>query len=301
MTNHQPWPALPLESWSGTRDTLQMWTQIAGKISLALTPKVNHFWNIAMHLTARGLTTPALVNGDRTFTMTFDFISHELVIQVSDGARKALPLRPQTVADFYRELMATLHDLGIDVRIWTMPVEVPEPVRFEQDTTHHSYDAEAAHRFWQVLLAITPVLQDFRAEFMGKCSPVHFFWGSFDLAVTRFSGARAPERPGADSITREAYSHEVISHGWWPGGGPVNEPAFYAYAAPEPAGLKTAAIEPAAAFYSQDLSEFVLPYEAVRRAANPEADLRAFLRTTYDAAARLAAWDRASLERTEVS
>jgi hypothetical protein len=278
-----------------------MWTQIAGKISLALTPKVNHFWNIAMHLTARGLTTPALVSGDRTFTITFDFVSHELVIQVSNGARKALPLRPQTVADFYRELMAALHDLGIDVRIWTMPVEVPEPVRFEQDTTHHSYDAEAAHRFWQVLLAITPVLQDFRAEFMGKCSPVHFFWGSFDLAVTRFSGARAPERPGADSITREAYSHEVISHGWWPGGGPVNEPAFYAYAAPEPAGLKTAAIEPAAAFYSQDLSEFILPYEAVRRAANPEADLRAFLRTTYDAAARLAAWDRASLERMEVS
>lgn len=297
MTNHHPWPSLPLESWSATRDTLQMWTQIAGKISLALTPKVNHFWNIAMHLTARGLVTPPLVCGDRTFTMTFDFVSHELVVLISDGTRKALPLRPQTVAEFYRALMDALHELGIDVRIWTMPVEVPEPIRFDQDTTHHSYDADAAHRFWQVLLAITPVLEDFRAEFVGKCSPVHFFWGSFDLAVTRFSGRRAPERPGADSITREAYSHEVISHGWWPGGGAVNEPAFYAYASPEPAGLKTAAIQPAAAFYSQDLSEFVLPYEAVRRAADPAADLRAFLRTSYEAAARLANWDRAGLER----
>jgi len=293
------WPPLPLEAWKDTRDTLQMWTQIAGKISLALTPRVNHFWNIAMQITPRGLSTPSLACRDRTFTMTFDFVAHELVIQVSDGTRQALPLRPQTVADFYRTLMETLHGLGLDVRIWPMPVEVPEPIRFDQDTTHHSYDAEAAHRFWQVVLAIAPVLEEFRAEFMGKCSPVHFFWGSFDLAVTRFSGRRAPERPGADSITRESYSHEVISHGWWPGGGAVNEPAFYAYAAPEPPGLKTVAIEPVAAFYSHDLSEFVLPYEAVRRAAHPEADLRAFLRTTYDAAARLASWDRGNLERVE--
>ena len=299
MTNHQAWPSLPLDAWSDTRDTLHMWMQIVGKISLALTPKVNHFWNIAMHLTARGLATPPLACGDRTFTMTFDFVSHELVIQVSDGTRKALPLRAQTVADFYGAAMETLRGLGIDVRIWTMPVEVPEPIRFDQDTTHRSYDADAAHRFWEVLLAITPVLERFRAEFVGKCSPVHFFWGSFDLAVTRFSGRPAPERPGADSITREAYSHEVISHGWWPGGGPVNEPAFYAYAAPEPAGLKTAAIAPAAAFYSQEMSEFILPYEAVRRGADPEADVRAFLRTTYDAAARLAGWDRAILERSE--
>jgi hypothetical protein len=294
------WPSLPLDEWRDTRDTLQMWTQIAGKICLALTPRVNHFWNIAMHITPRGLSTPALASGPRTFTMTFDFVAHELVIQISDGTRETIPLRPQTVAEFYRTLMATLHGLGIDVRIWTMPVEVPEPIRFDQDTTHRSYDADAAHRFWEVVLAMTPVFEAFRAEYVGKCSPVHFFWGSFDLAVTRFSGRRAPERPGADSITREAYSHEVISHGWWPGGGPVNEPAFYAYAAPEPPGLKTVAVEPVAAFYSHDLSEFVLPYEAVRRAANPAADLAAFLRTTYDAAAGLAHWDRGNLERVDV-
>jgi hypothetical protein len=274
-----------------------MWTQIAGKICLALTPRVNHFWNIALHITPRGLATPPLPFGDRTFTMTFDFVGHELVIQLSDGAREALPLQPQTVADFYRALMTTLHRLGIDVKIWKMPVEVPEPIRFDEDTTHRSYDAAQARRFWEVMLAIAPVFQAFRAEFIGKCSPVHFFWGSFDLAVTRFSGRPAPERPGADTITRESYSHEVISHGWWPGGGPVNEPAFYAYAAPEPDGLKTTAIEPAAAYYNLELSEFILPYEAVRRAADPEAELRAFLRTTYDAAARLGKWDRATLER----
>jgi hypothetical protein len=296
---HDAWPSLPLESWRDTRDTLQMWTQIAGKICLALTPRVNHFWSTALQITPRGLTTPVLPTGHRSFTMTFDFVAHELVIQVSDGTREALPLVPQTVAAFYRRVMDTLHRIGIDVRIWTMPVEVPDPIRFDQDTTHHSYDADAAHRFLEVVLAIKPVLETFRAEFIGKSSPVHFFWGSFDLAVTRFSGRRAPERPGADPVTREAYSHEVISHGWWPGGGPVNEPAFYAYAAPEPPGLKTVAVEPIAAFYHQELSEFVLPYDAVRRAADPEADLRAFLRTTYDAAARLANWDRATLERME--
>ena len=292
-----PWPALPLDDWRDTRDTLQMWTQIVGKICLALTPRVNHFWNIALHLTSRGLITPPLPFDDRTFTLLFDFVAHELEIQLSDGTRDAIPLRPQTVADFYRALNERLHRLGIDVRIWTMPVEVPDPIRFEQDTTHQSYDADAARRFWDVVLAIAPVFQTFRAGFIGKCSPVHFFWGSFDLAVTRFSGRRAPERPGADAITREAYSHEVISHGWWPGGGPVNEPAFYAYAAPEPEGLKTAPIEPAAAGYNVELAEFILPYEAVRRAKDPAADLHAFLRTTYDHAARLAGWDRATLER----
>lgn len=297
---HPTWPSLPLSDWRDTRDTLQMWTQMAGKISLALTPRVNHFWNIAMQITPRGLATPPLPSGDRTLTLTFDFLTHELAIAVSDGTAASLPLKPQTVADFYRDLSATLHRIGVDVRIWPMPVEVPDPVRFDRDTIHRSYDADAARRFWDVVLAITPVLQEFRAEFIGKCSPVHFFWGSFDLAVTRFSGRRAPERPGADSITREAYSHEVISHGWWPGGGPIDEPAFYAYAAPEPDGLKTAAIEPAAAFYSRDLSEFILPYEAVRRAADPAGDLRAFLRSTYEAAARLAGWDRANLERTAV-
>ena len=295
---HRSWPPLPLADWVATRDTLQMWSQIVGKICLALTPRVNHFWNIALQVTPRGLVTPTLAAGSRTLTMTFDFVSHELEILLSDGTREAIPLRPQTVADFYRTLTETLHRLGIEVRIWRMPVEVPDPIRFDLDTVHRSYDAEAVQRFRDVLLAITPVLQEFRAGFIGKCSPVHFFWGSFDLAVTRFSGRRAPDRPGADIITRESYSHEVISHGWWPGGGPLSEPAFYAYAAPEPEGLKTAAIAPAAAYYNTDLSEFILPYEAVRRAANPEADLRAFLDTTYDVAARLAGWDRATLERT---
>ena len=264
-----PWPSLPLEPWRDTRDTLQMWTQMAGKICLALTPRVNHFWNITFQITSRGLTTPALPLHGRTFTLTFDFVAHELVVQVSDGRREAIPLRPQTVADFYRTLMETLRRAGIDVRIWTMPVEVPDPIRFELDTTHRSYDADAARRHWEVLLAIKPVLETFRAEFIGKCSPVHFFWGGFDVAVTRFSGRRAPERPGADMVTRESYSHEVISHGWWPGSGAVNEPAFYAYAAPEPEGFKTAAVQPAAAFYSQEMSIFVLPYDAVRTAAIP--------------------------------
>ena len=292
-----PWRPLPLDDWRDTRDTLQMWTQIVGKICLALAPRVNHFWNVALHVTSRGLMTPPLPCQGRTFTMTFDFLDHALRIDTSDGARASIPLRPETVADFYTRLMGTLHGLGIDVRIWTMPVEVPEPIRFDEDTVHRSYDPAAARTFWDILLAITPVLESFRGEFIGKCSPVHFFWGSFDLAVTRFSGRPAPARPGADSITREAYSHEVISHGWWPGGGPVNEPAFYAYAAPEPAGLRTAAVQPAAACYNTGLSEFILSYEGVRTSAAPEADLRAFLRTTYDAAATLARWDRDSLER----
>lgn len=291
------WPALPLDSWRETKDTLHMWTQIAGKICLALTPRVNHFWNIAFQVSACGLVTPSLPYHGRTFTLTFDLVEHELVLLVSDGRRESLPLRPQTVAAFYDAVMAMLRRADIDVRIWTMPVEVPDPVRFTNDNVHDAYDREAARRFLDVLLAMKPILEDFRAGFIGKCSPVHFFWGSFDLAVTRFSGRRAPERPGADSITREAYSHEVISHGWWPGSAPLNEPAFYAYAAPEPAGLKTASIAPSAAYYSTELSEFILPYEAVRTAADPEADLRAFLTSTYDAAAALAQWDRVNLER----
>ncbi|HEY3883816.1 MAG TPA: DUF5996 family protein [Vicinamibacterales bacterium] len=292
------WPALPLDDWRDTRDTLQMWMQVAGKICLALTPRVNHFWNIAFHLTARGLTTPAMPAGGRTFTIAFDFIAHQLVIETSSGERETIALAPQTVADFYARVMGALERLGIRVRIWTMPVEVEHPIRFEQDAMHRSYDAAAARRCWDILETIAPILQDFRSEFIGKCSPVHFFWGSFDLAVTRFSGRRAPERPGADSITRESYSHEVISHGWWPGGaGGVNEPAFYAYAVPEPAGLKDARIEPASAFYGAQLSEFVLPYDRVRAAAAPGQELRAFLRSTYNAAADLAQWDRAALER----
>src|SRR3954453_3560783 len=253
------WPPLPLATWRDTRDTLHMWTQVAGKICLALTPRVNHFWNVALQITARGLQTPALTSGDHTVTLLFDFVAHELVIQMSDGRRRTVPLHPQTVADFYTGTLSALEELGIRARIWTMPVEVVEPIRFENDTTHRSYDAEAVRRFWRIILSSKRVLEAFRAEFIGKSSPVHFFWGSFDLAVTRFSGRPAPERPGADSITREAYSHEVISHGWWPGGGPIDEPAFYAYAAPEPSGFKTARVEPAAAFYSPDFSEFILP------------------------------------------
>ncbi len=274
-----------------------MWTQVVGKICLALTPRTNHFWNSTFQITPRGLSTPTMMAGDRAFTMAFDFIAHRLVIQCSDGSAETIPLEPRTVADFYRVVMDTLRRMGIIVRIWTMPVEVPNPFRFEADDVHRSYDPVSANAFWRILIAIAPVFAGFRSDFIGKCSPVHFFWGSFDLAVTRFSGRRAPERPGADPVTRESYSHEVISHGFWPGGGPVPEPVFYAYAAPEPAGFKRAAIRPAAAFYSAELSEFILPYEAVRTAASPAADLTAFLKSTYEAGADLARWNRADLER----
>jgi hypothetical protein len=291
------WPALPLASWRETRDTLHMWTQIAGKVCLALTPRVNHFWNIAFKVVPHGLATPALVYEGRTFTMTFDLVDHRLVIEASDGTCETVALQPQTVSQFYTRVMDALHRMEIDVKIWTMPVEVPSPIRFEDDHTHASYDDDAAHTFLEVLLAIVPILEEFRAGFIGKSSPVHFFWGSFDLAVTRFSGRPAPERPGADSITREAYSHEVISHGWWPGGGAVDDPAFYAYAAPEPDGFKKAKVAPAAAYYSKDFNEYILPYDAVRTAASPSDDLRAFLNSTYEAGANLGKWDRKALER----
>jgi len=297
MTN-EPWPELPLPLWRDTYATLHMWTQIVGKICLALTPKVNHYWNIAFQVSSRGLTTPAMpCGGQRTLNMTFDFIGHELIAKCSDGAIRSIPLAPRTVAVFYQDTLRMLHELRVDVKIWTMPVEVPDPIRFELDNTHRSYDPEHAHRFWQILVRAAPVMQAFRGEFSGKCSPVHFFWGSFDLAVTRFSGRVAPERPNADPITREAYSHEVISHGFWPGGGAVTSAAFYAYAAPEPAGFKDAKVAPAEAFYSRDVSEFILPYEAVRAQPDPAATLRSFLQSTYEAGARLAHWDRASLER----
>jgi hypothetical protein len=291
------WPALPLDSWRDTNATLHMWTQIVGKICLASTPRVNHFWNIALRVTPRGLATPTLVAGGVTFAMTFDFVAHRLVIQCDDGREDTLALEPRTVAEFYRLVMDALRRLRIDVRIWPMPVEVPNPIRFDADTVHGAYDPVAANAFWHVLVAVTPVFETFRGGFLGKCSPVHFFWGSLDLAVTRFSGRRAPERPGADAVTRESYSHEVISHGFWPGSGPVQEPAFYAYAAPEPDGLKKSLVQPSAAFYSTDMSEFILPYEAVRTSSSPESDLTAFLVSTYAAAAELAKWDRASLER----
>jgi uncharacterized protein DUF5996 len=301
MSDLERWPPLPLAAWRDTYATLHMWTQIVGKVCLALTPLSNHFWNIAFQITARGLVTPVMPIGGRGLMMTFDFVDHQLVIQCSDGASERIALQPRTVAEFYRLVMDALHRLGVDVRIWPMPVEVPDPIRFDRDEVHRAYDPVTAHAFSQVLLAIKPILERFRCEFVGKCSPVHFFWGSFDVAVTRFSGRRAPERPGADAITREAYSHEVISHGFWPGGGAIAEPMFYAYAAPEPAGLKEAAVRPAAAFYSRDLNEFLLPYEAVRTAASPADDLTAFLTSTYESAAALAGWNRADLERKAVT
>jgi hypothetical protein len=298
ITSTVEWPALPLQRWQATRDTLQMWTQVVGKLCLAFTAPLNHFWNSALLITPRGLATPSLSDGTRTFTLLFDFIDQQLVLLCSDGHRASLPLEPQTVADFYHGTMAMLDKAGIAARIWTMPVEVPDPIRFEDDVVHASYDGQAAHDFWRALLLMKPVFEQFRGRFVGKSSPVHFFWGSFDLASTRFSGRRAPERPGADAITREAYSHEVISHGFWPGGGPVPDAAFYAYAAPEPNGLKDAPVDPAAAYYHREASEFILPYDDVRRADSPERALLSFLETTYERAATLADWPRRELERS---
>jgi hypothetical protein len=266
------WPLLPLAAWADTYATLHMWSQVVGKVRLALAPPVNHWWHVALYVTARGLTTSAIPYRGGAFEMSFDFIDHHLSIETSDGARKDIALVPQSVADFYRLVMTTLRDLGIDVRIWPMPVEVPSPIRFDRDTQHGSYEAEAANRFWRVLLQADGVLKEFRSRFIGKCSPVHFFWGSFDLAVTRFNGRRTDTKAGADPITREAYSHEVTSAGFWPGtlaqGGSAMDAAFYAYAAPEPPGYKTARAGPAGAFYSPDLNEFILRYDDVRDAAS---------------------------------
>jgi len=291
------WPPLPLDGWRDTYATLHMWSQIVGKIALARTPLMNHFWNVAMLITPRGLATQPLRHGNRLFTMTFDFVAHDLVIRTSDGVTETIHLEPRSVMEFYNILMDTLRRMGLETRIWPMPVEIPDPIRFDKDAIHHSYDPEAANAFWRILLTIKPIFEEFRCRFIGKSSPVHFFWGSFDLASTRFSGRIAPERPGADPITKEAYSHEVISHGFWPGGGAIPEPAFYAYAAPEPPGFKDAAVEPSSAFYSKEMSEFFLPYDAVRNSSSPESDLSSFLKTTYDVGADLAKWDRASLER----
>jgi hypothetical protein len=293
------WPALPLDAWRDTYETLHRWTQVVGKLTLALTPRMNHFWNVTFQVTSRGLTSPALMADHRVFTITFDFVDHQLVLHCSDGGTETIPLVPRTVAEFYSLVMDAVHRMGVRVRIWTMPVEIPDPIPFEADTIHRSYDPASAHALWVALVSIKPVFEAFRCGFVGKCSPVHFFWGSFDLAVTRFSGRRAPERPGADVITRESYSHEVISHGFWPGGGAVREPMFYAYAAPEPQGLKEAKVRPEAAFYSTELSEFLLPYEAVRTAAAPAERLTEFLESTYERAATLAAWDRDELEQRE--
>jgi len=291
------WPALPLQEWADTCATLHMWTQIVGKIRMVQTPLVNHWWNVPLYVSARGLTTTAIPYGQIAFEMEFDFIDHRLLIKCGDGSSRSVALAPKSVAEFYREVMSALKELDLEVKIWTMPVEIPDPIPFEQDQQHKSYDPEYANRFWRILWLSTKVMQEFRGKFIGKSSPVHFFWGSFDLAVTRFSGRPAPPRPDADPITREAYSHEVISHGYWPGQGPLQKAAFYSYTAPVPAGLDAARVRPMPAFYSKDMGEFLLFYEDVRTAANPDAALMEFLESTYEAGANLAKWDRAELER----
>lgn len=295
------WPALPLNKWNETYATLHLWTQIVGKVRLALAPPVNHWWHIPLYVTARGLTTSPMPHGARTFEVEFDFIAHQLVIRISDGAMRSLPLRPQTVSDFYGEFLAALKSLDLGVKIWPMPVEIADAIPFEKDTTHAAYDPDYAHRFWRILASTDRVMQEFRGRFLGKCSPVHLFWGSFDLAVTRFSGRPAPRHPGApnvaDSVTREAYSHEVSSSGFWPGGGPVPYPMFYSYAYPAPPGFAESPIRPEAATFNSDLGEFILPYDAMRQSESPKNALREFLQSTYEAAAECAQWDRAALER----
>ena len=291
------WPELHLADWADTRDTLHMWTQIVGHIRMVLTPPVNHFWHVALYVTSRGLTTSPIPYEDRTFEIHFDFLDHRLVIETSRNESRVLKLEPKSVADFYKELMSLLGELGIRVTIHGKPDEVPDPIPFEEDRVHHSYDPEYARRFWQVLVATDSVLKEFRGRFIGKCSPVHFFWGSFDLCCTRFSGRRAPERPDADAITRESYSHEVISVGFWPGSGAVTDSAFYAYAAPTPKGFDKARVLPAAASYNRTLGEYILMYEDLRRASDPKQTLLDFAQSTYDAGASLGGWNRAELER----
>ncbi len=292
-------PELPYDSWKDTLFTLHMWTQMVGKVRLSLSPLVNHWWNVPLYVTARGLTTSPMPYGSRTLEICFDFIDHKLLIETSDGEVRELALKPQSVADFYQLLMKTLTQLGMPVSIWTRPCELPEEltIPFEKDEQHKSYDAEAVHKFWQILVCTDGVFKQFRATFIGKVSPVHFFWGSFDLAVTRFSGRRAPDRPGADPVTREAYSHEVSSAGFWPGGGDIEGPAFYSYAAPEPSGFAERKVNPPAAYYHPVMKEFLLMYDDVRVAESPKAALLAFLQSTYEAAAELGNWDRSSLER----
>jgi hypothetical protein len=296
------WPALPYAAWKDTRDTLHLWTQIVGKIRLSQAPWINHSWHVALYLTARGLTTSPLPYGGREFQIDFDFIDHVLWVRTSDGHFRQLMLEPMPVARFYADLFAALNELGIDVRINTMPNEIPDAIPFDRDRVHASYDRDYAGRFWRVLLSAHRVFSLFRSGFLGKVSPVHFFWGSFDLAVTRFSGRRAPPHPGGvphlpDSVVREAYSHEVSSAGFWPGGGgPVDYAAFYSYAYPAPQGYGSAAVRPAQGFFSHELGEFLLPYDAMRASSDPEQMLMEFLQSTYIAAADLGGWDRSTLE-----
>ena len=302
------WPSLPLAQWNDTRDTLQRWIQVIGKTRLALSPPINHWWHVALYPTARGLTTSPMAYDGRLLEVEFDFIDHDLLIRTGDGVTRAKPLVPQSVADFYREYTSLLESLGVHIRIRPMPSEMEDELPFTEDRQHRSYDRDAANRCWIILSRAAQVIQQFRGRFIGKCSPVHIFWGGFDLACTRFSGRRAPVHPGGiphlpDRVVREAYSHECISAGWWPGapGGPVADPVFYAYSYPEPPGFAEARVRPDAAYYSTDLREFILPYEAVRTAARPEEMLLDFFQTTYEAGADLAGWDRQALERRNES
>ncbi len=295
------WPELPYTAWKDSYATLHLWTQIVGKIRLAQTPWLNHSWHVVLYVSPRGLSTSLIPYGERRFQLEFDFVNHVLWASTDDGATRRVGLFPRSVADFYDDLMQTLSELGIEIHIHDMPNELPDPIRFSADRTHASYDPDYAQRHWRILLQVERVLYAFRTSFIGKCSPVHFFWGSFDLAVTRFSGRRAPLHPGGvpylpDAVAQEAYSHEVSSAGFWPGNDAVPYPAFYSYAYPEPEGFAQAAICPADAFYSQDLSEFILPYDAVRTSQDPDATLMDFLTSTYEAAASLGKWDRAALE-----
>lgn len=295
------WPELAWTAWRDTCVTLQLWTQIVGKIRMALMPKLNHTWHVTLYVTCRGLTTSPMPYGTRVLQIDFDFVDHLLVMQLNDGSRETIPLKPMSVATFYREVMRRLELLRVPVRIWPVPCEVASPIRFEEDETHAAYDPEYAWRFWQALVQADRVFTEFRSRFIGKVSPVHYFWGAMDLAVTRFSGRLAPEHPSTpglpDRVVHDAYSHDVSSAGLWPGGESFQEAMFYSYAYPQPPGYERAKVLPAAASFNKAMGEFVLPYDAVRTAADPDAMLLDFLQTTYEAAANLGRWDREALER----
>ena len=303
-TSAERWPALPFREWKDTYETLHMWTQVVGKIRLVQTPWINHSWHAPLYVTSRGLTTSPIPYEARSFQIDFDFIDHKLLIQASGGEVKEMSLMPRSVANFYKELFAELAELGLDVKIHTTPNEVVNAVPFEKDYAHSAYDPDYVNRFWRALVQADRVLKQFRARFVGKCSPVHFFWGSFDLAVTRFSGRGAPEHPGGvphlpDWVVREAYSHEVSSCGFWPGSDQMPQPVFYAYAYPEPDRFRTAKVSPGGAAYNSELREFILPYDDVRQSASPDAALLEFLQSSYEAAADFGGWDRGALERAE--
>jgi hypothetical protein len=299
-----PWPALAYDEWRDTYATLHRWTQIVGKIRLVQTPWCNHSWHVPFYVTARGLTTSPIAHESRIFEIEFDFVDHQLRIKTAEGRTETLRLAPRAVADFYQELFARLQTLGLEISIRTTPSEIPDATPFDQDWTHAAYDEEQVTRFWHALVQADRVFKAFRSRFIGKCSPVHFFWGSFDLAVTRFSGRRAPPHQGGvpnlpDWVAREAYSHEVSSCGFWPGGEAIPYPVFYAYAYPEPQGFKTAPLRPVAARYETTVGEFILPYDQVRQAASPDVTLLEFLQSSYEAAADLGRWDRPALEQRE--